>query len=132
MQSRKKISTGATWEDKVGYSRAIRTGNLIEVSGTIAVDEHDRVVGKDNAYIQTRYIIEKAEKAIKELGGSLSDIVRTRMFTTDISQWERIGKAHGEYFARIRPVTTMVEVKSLIRPEFLVEIEFTAIINNDK
>jgi enamine deaminase RidA (YjgF/YER057c/UK114 family) len=128
MKNRKKVSTGALWEDKVGYSRAIRVGNIIEVSGTTAVNENDKVVGPGDGYTQTRFIIEKAEKAINGLGGTLSDVVRTRMFTSDISQWEKIGKAHGEFFGKIKPVTTMVEVKSLIRPEFMVEIEFTAIV----
>lgn len=128
MQNRKRISSGASWEDEVGYSRAIRVGNIIEVSGTVAVDDQNKVVGPGDAFAQTRFIIEKAEKAIEALGGKLSDVIRTRMFTTDISQWEQIGKAHGEFFAKIKPVTTMVEVKSLIRSEFLVEIEFTAVV----
>jgi enamine deaminase RidA (YjgF/YER057c/UK114 family) len=128
MQNRKQVSSGTIWEDKVGYSRAIRTGNTIEVSGTTAIDEYNKVVGLEDAFVQTCYIIEKAETAIKSLGGSLSNVVRTRIFTTDISLWESIGKAHGKYFERIKPVTTMVEVSRLIEPELLVEIEFTAVI----
>jgi len=128
MQSRKQISSGTIWEDIVGYSRAIRVGNIIEVSGTTAIDEHDKVVGPGDAFLQSCFIIEKAETAIKSLGGSLSNVVRTRIFTTDISLWKSIGKAHGKYFEKIKPVATMVEVSRLIQPELLVEIEFTAVI----
>ena len=122
----KKISTGAKWEDIVGYSRAIKCGDTIEVSGTIAIDEKGQVVGKDDPYLQAKYIIQKAEKAIVELGGSLKDVIRTRMYTTNISHWKEIGRAHGEFFKEIKPATTMVEVSKLIIPETTVEIEFTA------
>jgi len=122
-----RVSSGAIWEDIVGYSRAIKTGTTIEVSGTIAINEKGKVVGKDDPYLQTKYIIQKAEKAIVELGGNLKDVTRTRMFTTDISKWEEIGKAHGEFFREIKPATTMVEVSKLIIPETVIEIEFTAI-----
>lgn len=123
----KKVSSGAMWEDIVGYSRAIQAGNIIEVAGTTAVDEDGNVVGINDHYTQTKYIIKKAEKALRELGADLSNVIRTRIFTTDISKWEKIGKAHGEFFRDIKPVATMVEVSKLISPETLVEIEFSAV-----
>lgn len=123
----RKISSGTKWEDIVGYSRAIRYGNLIEIAGTTAVDENGKIVGIDDPYNQTRYIINKAEIALKELGSALDDVIRTRIYTTDISRWEEIGRAHGEYFREVKPVATMVEVSKLISPETLVEIEFSAI-----
>ena len=125
----KKISTGTKWEDIVGYSRAIKFDNTIEVSGTISIDENGKVIGIGSPYEQTKYIIRKAEKAITELGGSLNDVIRTRMYTTDISKWEEVGVAHGEFFRNIKPATTMVEISKLIIPEALVEIEFTAILS---
>lgn len=126
MLQTKKISSGAKWEDIVGYSRAIQVGNIIEVAGTTAVDERGEVVGINDPYLQTKYIIQKAEKALKELDADLSDVIRTRIYTTDISKWEEIGKAHGEFFREIKPAATMVEVSKLISPETLVEIEFSA------
>ena len=122
-----KISSGAIWEEIVGYSRAIQTGNVIEVAGTTAINEKGEVVGINDPYIQTRYIIQIAEKALKELGADLTNVIRTRIFTTDISKWEEIGKAHGEFFREINPVATMVQVSKLINPEILVEIEFSAL-----
>lgn len=127
--SRTNYSSGAKWEDIVGYSRAVRVGHIIEVTGTVAVDENNQLVGKDDAYAQTKFIIEKIEGVLKKAGSSLKDVVRTRMFVTDISRWEEYGKAHGEFFAEIKPCTTMVEVKGLIGPEYLIEIEATAIIS---
>lgn len=126
MDERINIGSGAPWEDIVGYSRAVRTGPLIEISGTTAVDEHGNVIGEGDAYAQTQFIISKVEKALVQVGASLQNVVRTRMFVTDISQWEAIGRAHGEYFKHIKPAATMVEVKALIDPKLLVEIEFTA------
>lgn len=123
---RQNISSGAIWEDIVGYSRAVRIGNLIEVAGTTAVDDNGKIVGLNDPYIQTKFIFQKIEKAIQQAGASMNDVIRTRMFVTDISKWEEIGKAHGEFFKTIKPVTTMVEVKALINPELLVEIEVTA------
>ena len=123
----KKVSSGAKWEDIVGYSRAIQVGNVIEVAGTTAVNERGEVVGINDTYTQTKYIIQKAEKALQELGADLSNVIRTRIYTTDISKWEEIGKAHGEFFREIKPVATMVEVSKLINPELLVEMEFSAI-----
>ena len=125
---RTNYSTGAKWEDIVGYSRAVRVGNLIEVTGTVALDENNLIVGKDDAYLQTKFVIQKIEKVLEKAGAGLKDIIRTRMFVTNISRWEEYGKAHGEFFKDIRPCTSMIEVKGLISPEFLVEIEATAII----
>lgn len=124
---RLNISSGAPWEAKVGYSRAVRVGNVVEVSGTVSVDG-DKIIGINNAYEQTKHALAKIEAALVKAGASLHDVVRTRMFVTDISKWEEIGRAHGEFFQAIRPVTTMVEVKGLIEPGLLVEIEATAIV----
>jgi enamine deaminase RidA (YjgF/YER057c/UK114 family) len=122
-------SSGAKWEDIVGYSRAVKMGNIIEVTGTVAVDENSLLVAKDDAYGQTKFIIQKIEKVLTRAGAGLKDVIRTRLFVTDISRWEEYGKAHGEFFKEIRPCTSMIEVKGLIAPEYLVEIEATAIIN---
>ena len=127
MTKRINISSGAKWENIIGYSRAVRVGNIIEVAGTTAIDG-DTIMGPGNAYVQTKYILQKIEKALSDAGAQLSDVVRTRIYVTDISQWEEVGKAHGEFFANIKPATTMVEVKALINPEMLVEIEATAIV----
>jgi enamine deaminase RidA (YjgF/YER057c/UK114 family) len=121
-------SSGAKWEDIVGYSRAVKVGNLIEVTGTVAVDDNGEVVGRGDAYEQARFIIEKISIVLGRAGSKLSDVIRTRMFVTDISKWEDYGRAHGEFFSNIKPCTTMVEVKSLIAPEYLIEIEATAIL----
>jgi enamine deaminase RidA (YjgF/YER057c/UK114 family) len=122
---RQNISSGAPWEDIVGYSRAVKIGNLLEISGTVATDGVT-VVGKGNHYEQTKYILTKIEKVLQQAGYSLRDVIRTRMFVTDISRWEEIGKAHGEFFKDIKPVTSMVEISALIDPDYLVEIEVTA------
>jgi enamine deaminase RidA (YjgF/YER057c/UK114 family) len=132
MKKRINISSGAKWEDIVGYSRAVRVGNMIEVAGTTAVDERSEIVGVNNPYEQTKYILAKIEKALIEAGASMKDVVRTRMFVTDISKWEEIGKAHGEFFKEIKPAASMIEVKGLINPELLVEIEVTAVLSEDK
>lgn len=129
MQNRINISSGAKWEDIVGYSRAVRVGNIIEVAGTTSVDERGEVVGLNDPYEQTKYILQKIEKALVEAGASLKDVTRTRMFVTDISKWEEIGRAHGEFFREIKPAASMIEVKGLISPELLVEIEATAVIS---
>lgn len=126
MTDRTNIGSGAPWENIVGYSRAVKTGPLIEISGTTAIDAHGNVVGEGDAYAQTRFIIQKAADALAQLGTDLHSVVRTRMFVTDIAHWEQIGKAHGEFFKEIKPAATMVEVKALIDPKLLVEIEFTA------
>jgi enamine deaminase RidA (YjgF/YER057c/UK114 family) len=128
MSSRINISTGAKWEAIVGYSRAVRIGNTIEVTGTVAVDDTGAVVGAGDPYAQTAFILQKIERVLQQAGASMKDVVRTRMFVTDISRWEEYGKAHGEIFGGIRPCTTMVEVSALISPEYLIEIEATAIV----
>ncbi len=125
---RLNISSGAKWENIVGYSRAVRVGNIIEVSGTTAVDDQGQVVGVDDPYAQTRFILMKIEKALVEAGAAFTDVARTRMFVTDIAHWEEIGRAHGACFHDVRPAATMVEVAALISPELLVEIEVTAIV----
>jgi enamine deaminase RidA (YjgF/YER057c/UK114 family) len=125
---RTNYSSGAKWEDIVGYSRAVKIGNTIEVTGTVAVDDNTNLVGGNSAYEQTKFIIRKIEKILQTAGASLEDVVRTRMFVTDISRWEEYGKAHGEFFSAIKPCTSMIEVKGLIAPEYLIEIEATAII----
>lgn len=121
------ISSGAPWEATVGYSRAVRRGNMIWVSGTAPVKD-GKTVAPGDAYTQTKVCLEIVQTAIEAAGGTMADVVRTRMYVTDISQWEAIGRAHGEYFAQVRPATTMVEVKGLIEPDMLVEIEAEAII----
>ena len=125
---RTNYSSGAKWEDIVGYSRAVKVGNIVEVTGTVAVDENNNLVGANSAYEQTRFVLQKIEKILIKTGASLEDVIRTRIYVTDISRWEEYGKAHGEFFNRIKPCTTMVEVKNLIDPSFLVEIEASAII----
>ena len=127
MQDRKLFSSGAKWENIVGYSRAVRVGNVIEISGTTAVDG-ETVIGENDIYEQTIFILNKIEKTLKEAGSRMEDVVRTRMFVTDISNWEEVGKAHGAFFKEIKPVTTMVEVSQLIDKKLLIEIEATAII----
>ena len=127
---RVNYASGAQWEEIVGYSRAVRIGNLVEVTGTVAVDENNKVVGVNNAYEQTRYILQKIEKVLERAGASMKDVIRTRIYVTDISRWEEYGKAHGEYFRKIKPCTTMVEIKGLISPEYLVEIEATALLQS--
>ena len=123
-----KISSGSKWEEEVGYSRVARVGNIVEVAGTTAVDDKGNTVGMGDPYLQTKFIFEKIEKYVKKAGASLADIVRTRMYVTDIAQWEEIGKAHEEFVRKIKPVATMVEVNRLVDPDLLVEIEVTAII----
>ncbi len=125
MTKRINISTGAPWEHIVGYSRAVRLGNLVEVSGTIA-NEKGQLVGKGDAYAQTICILGKISKVLEEVGAALSDVVRTRIYVTDIRLWEEVGRAHGKFFKDIKPATSMVEVAQLIEPLYLVEIEATA------
>jgi len=124
---RVNISSGAVWEDIVGYSRAVRIGNQIEISGTTSVDG-ETVIGKGDLYSQSIFIFQKIEKVLLEAGASMNDIVRTRMYVTDISKWEEAGRAHAEFFRNIKPATSMIEVSRLIDPELLIEIEVTAII----
>ena len=130
MTTRQNISSGAPWESIVGYCRAVRIGNHIWVSGTTATNEHGEVVGVGDATAQTQYALKKIERALKEAGATLHDVVRTRMFVTDISQWETIGRVHGEFFGNVCPAATMVEVSRLIDPGHLVEIEVDAFIGD--
>ena len=130
MSDRKNISSGAPWEAIVGYSRAVRVGNHVWVAGTTAIDENGDVVGVGDAAAQTRYVLQKIGRALKEAGVTFADVVRTRTFVTDIAQWEEIGRVHGEFFGEVRPVATMVEVSKLIDPAHLVEIEVDAFVGD--
>lgn len=124
---RLNIASGSPWEDKVGYSRAVRLGNCLEISGTVAADAEGKVIGKGDPYKQTVTILNRIKDVLEQAGFSLSDVVRTRMYVIDISRWEEVGKAHGEFFSIIKPATSMVEVSRLIGPDYLVEIEATAL-----
>jgi enamine deaminase RidA (YjgF/YER057c/UK114 family) len=128
MQERQKYSSGMKWESIIGYSRAVRVGNRIYVTGTTATDENGNIVGAGggDAYAQTVQVIKNIEKALNALGAALENVVRTRMFVTDISRWEEYGRAHGELFHDVMPATTMVEVSKLIDPDMLIEIEADA------
>ncbi len=129
MSDRKTISSGAPWEARVGYCRAVRTGPHISVSGTAPVGTDGKVIGVGDPYTQAQRCIEIIAAALAEAGAGLEHVVRTRMFVTDISQWEAIGRAHGEAFGDIRPATSMVEVSALIDPDMLVEIEADAFVD---
>lgn len=124
---RKRVFTGSPWEPVVGYCRAISVGDRIEVAGTTAMKDGE-VVGVGDPYEQARFILETIKQALNELGAQMSDVIRTRMFVTDISLWEAYGRAHGEYFRDVQPVATMVEVKALIDPQLLIEIEVEAVL----
>jgi enamine deaminase RidA (YjgF/YER057c/UK114 family) len=130
MAKRINVSSGAKWEDVVGYSRAVRIGDVIEVAGTTAVDADGNVFAPGDPYAQTRFILGKIERALREAGATMEDVIRTRMYVVDITQWEPIGRAHGEVFGAIKPAATMVEVKGLIQPGLLVEIEVTAVLGD--
>jgi enamine deaminase RidA (YjgF/YER057c/UK114 family) len=129
---RRRVSSGTEWESRVGYSRAVRVGSQIHVSGTTATDDDGDVVGVGDPYEQTKQALSNVEDALAEAGASLSDVIRTRMFVTDIDDWEAIGEAHGEYFGNIRPATSMLEVSGLIDPALLVEIEAVAVVDEDE
>lgn len=128
MSDRERYSSGTKWEPIVGYSRAVRVGRQVFVTGTTATDEHGEIVGPGDAYAQTAQVIRNIEKALAALGATLADVVRTRIFVTDIARWQEYGRAHGEAFGEIRPCTTMVEVSRLIDDRMLVEIEADAVI----
>lgn len=127
---RKTITTGSPWEPIVGYSRAVRINNQVFVAGTTALDPLGNLIGKGDAYAQTQQILRNIESALRAAGASINDVVRTRIFVTDITLWEEIGRAHGEMFGEIMPAATMVEVSRLIDPDMLVEIEADAIIED--
>lgn len=128
MTNRTNYSSGSPWEDIVGYSRAVKVGDTIEVTGTVA-DHEGQLLGGDDPYLQTKYALDKIKATLESAGATIEDVVRTRMFVTNIDDWEAIGKAHQEVFGSVKPCTTMVEVSRLIDEKYLIEIEATAILS---
>ena len=130
MLERQNLSSGTIWEDKVGYSRSVRVGHLVFVSGTTATDDEGNIIG-DNAYAQSKFILEKIERSLHGVGAEMRHVVRTNMYVTDASQWEEVGRAHQEFFGEIRPVSTLVEVSALVGEPYLVEIAVDAVIHDE-
>lgn len=128
MTNRQNISTHTQWETRLSYSRAVRIGNLVEVAGTTAVDEHGNIVGSDDAYEQARFILRKIERALNDAGATRQQVIRTRMYVTNIRDWQEVGRAHGEFFRDINPASTLVAVAALVDNQLLVEIEATAVL----
>ena len=127
---RKKVPTGHSWEPIIGFSRALKVGNHIYIAGTVSVDKDGNVVGINDPHKQTIYILKKIEEALASLGATFKDVVRTRIYTTNIDYWDEIGRAHGEFFSEIRPVSTIVEVQRLITEDMIVEIEGEAVVDS--
>ena len=129
MSQRIRFSSGTKWEPIVGYSRAIRVGNMVYVAGTTATDPQGNLIGIGDPRVQTFQVLNNIKRALESVGAKLEDVVRTRIYVTDITKWEEVGKVHGEFFSQILPAKTMVEVKSLVNPQMLVEIEVEAVVN---
>ncbi len=130
--ARQNISSGTKWEAFAGYSRAVRVGNTVTVSGTTATDEHSQVAHPGNPYAQTVYILKKIERALNEAGATLNDVIRTRVYVVHMEQWQDVARAHGEFFGHIRPANTLIAVKALVDPGHLVEVEADALIQDDQ